>query len=51
MLIWFIAGERLLLDAAGMLMISSDNPLDFHCEIWLLLPILLKYLKTDWNAK
>ena len=32
-------------------MISTDNPLDFHAEIWLVLPIFLKYLYIDWNTK
>ena len=34
MLIWFNAGARLLLDAAGVLILLSDNPLDLHAEIW-----------------
>ena len=38
------AGARLLLDAAGGLLISSGNPLNFHAEIWSLLAIVLKYL-------
>ena len=29
----FIAGARLLSDVVGGLMLSSDNPLDFHDEI------------------
>ena len=30
---------------------SSNNPLDFHSEIWSLLLILSKYLFTGWNTK
>ena len=32
----------LLLDIVSDLILSSDNPLDFHAEILSLLPILLK---------
>ena len=38
-----IAGERLLLNAAERFMLSSDNTLDFHCEIWSLSAKFLKY--------
>ena len=33
MLILFMAKERLLLDAIEGLILSSGNPVDFHCEI------------------
>ena len=39
---WFNTEARLLLDAAGGLILSSDNPLEFHPEIWSLLPTFLK---------
>ena len=32
--IYFNEGARLLLDVEGCLILSSDNPLDFHDEIW-----------------
>ena len=44
-------GARLLSDVAGGLVLSSDNPLDFHDEIWSLLLIFLKYLYIGWNTK
>ena len=40
LLVWFNYGARLLLDATRVLIISSDNPLDFNAEMWLLLAIL-----------
>ena len=45
------SGARLLSDVVGSLIISSDNPLNFHSEIQSVLPIFLKYLHTDWNTK
>ena len=36
---YFSVGARLLLFIAGGLTTSSDNPLDFHDEILLVLPI------------
>ena len=44
-------GERLLLDAVGGLILSSDNPLDFHDETYIVLAINLIYLCIDWNIK
>ena len=44
MLLWFNAGARLLLDAAGGLLLSSDNPFHFHAVTLLLLAIVLKYV-------
>ena len=41
-----MAGERLLLDVAGGLILSEDNPSDIHSEIKLVLLINLKYLYT-----
>ena len=38
-LIWFNTETIVLLDAAGGLVLSSDNPFDFHAEIWSLLAI------------
>ena len=35
--------RKLLLDAAGGLILSSEKLLDFHAEIWLLLVTFLKY--------
>ena len=35
-------GARPLLDVVGSLILSSDNPLDFHAEILSVLHILLK---------
>ena len=35
-------GVGLLLGVVGGLILSSDNPLDFHAEILSLLPIFLK---------
>ena len=48
---WFTDDLRILLDVAGALILSSDNPFDFHAEILLLLEAFLKYLKTGWNIK
>ena len=39
MLIWVKPGTRLLLDAAGGLILSSGKPLDFQSKMWLLLAI------------
>ena len=36
---WFNTGARLSLDAAGGLILSSDNASDFHAKIWSLLAI------------
>ena len=44
-LIW-LHGSKLLLDAAGALILSSENLLDFHFETLLLLAV---YLKKSWN--
>ena len=44
-------GTRILLDVAGGLILSYDNPLDFHTKISLLLPIFLKPLKTGRKIK
>ena len=43
--IYFRLGARLLTDAAGGLMLSSDKTLDFHAVGF------LKQLETGWNAK
>ena len=40
----FIPGLRPLLDVDGGLILSSDDPFDFHAEIYLLLPVFLKNL-------
>ena len=32
-------------------MLSLDNPLDFHSEIYLVLEITLKYWYIGWNTK
>ena len=48
-LIWFIAGARLLLNAAGGLILSSDNPFDFHTEISSTLPFFKYQTKTKNN--
>ena len=42
MLTWFNAGAKFLWDAAGSLILSSDNRLDFYVKIELLLAIFLK---------
>ena len=39
MLVWFKSGARLLLDGIGDLILLSDNPFDFHAEMWSLLTI------------
>ena len=39
MLTWFNAGAKFLWDAAGGLILSSDNRLDFYIKIGLLLVI------------
>ena len=44
--VYFSVGADVL---SGGLITSSDNPLDFHSEIWSLLLIFLKYV--SWNAK
>ena len=44
-------GARLLSDVAGGLVLSSDNPLDFHDEIWSLLLIFVRYLYIGWKSK
>ena len=41
----------MLSDVGKGLMLSSDNPLDFHSEMYLVLAIILKYLCTGWNIK
>ena len=41
---WFYDGARLLSDVAGDLIFLSDNPLNFHAEIWSVLQVLLKNL-------
>ena len=49
---YFNKGLRILLDVEGGLILSLENPLDFHVKIWLLvLLILLKYLYGVWNTK
>ena len=42
---------RVLSDVVGGLMLSSDNPLDFHSEMYLVLAIILTYLCNGWNIK
>ena len=46
-----INGVRLLSDVARVLIVSSDNPLDFHYEIYFAWAITLKYLFISWNTK
>ena len=42
----------ILVDVEGGVILSSDNPLDFHDKIWLLVLLtLLKYLCVGWNTK
>ena len=43
-LLWFNDREKHLWDVARALIFLSENPLDFHAEIWSVLPI-------DWNTK
>ena len=44
-------GLRILLFVVGGLILSSDNPLDFHDKILLLLAVaVLKYLCIGWNT-
>ena len=44
-------GLRILLDVVGGLILSSDNPLDFHDKIILGLSLaVLKYLCIGWNT-
>ena len=45
------AGARQLSDVVGGLTTSLDNPLDFHHEIWLVLPNVSKYPYIGWNTK
>ena len=45
------AEARQLSDVVGCLTTSSDNLLDFHHEIWLVLPNVSKYLYIGWNTK
>ena len=40
----------LLSDVEGGLIVSADNPLDFHDEIYNVLAISLKYLFIGWNT-
>ena len=48
----FNAGARLLTDVVGGLILSLDNPLDFHDEIGpVVWPTFLKYLCIVWNSK
>ena len=42
---------RLLSDVGGGLMLSSDNPLDFHSEMYLVVELILTYLCNGWNIK
>ena len=42
---------RLISDMIGGLVVSADNPLDFHDETILVLPITLKYRVVGWNTK
>ena len=51
LLIYSDVGARLLLFIVGDLMTSSGNPLDFHDEMLLVLPIFLKYLFISLNTK
>ena len=44
-------GARLLLFIVGDLITASDNPLDFHDKILLLLEIFLKYLFVGLNTQ
>ena len=39
-----------MLDFGGILIASSDNPLDFHYTIWLGLASTFKYLLISWNT-
>ena len=49
---YFNEGLSILLDVYGDLLLSSDNPLDFHDKILAsLLLTLLKYLYVAWNTK
>ena len=43
--------SMVLYDVVGGLIVSSDNPVDFHDKIWSELPTLLKYLYIGWNTK
>ena len=47
MLIRFDAGAILLLDEAGGLRLSWENPFDFHAEIWLLVAIFENIYRLD----
>ena len=45
-------GLSILLDIVGGLILSLDNPLDYHDKILLSLALsVLKYLLTAWNTK
>ena len=44
-----INGERLLSDVEGGLMLSSNNPLDFHSKIYIC--ISNHYKISGWNTK
>ena len=46
-----ISGVRLLSDVTGGLIVSADNLLDFHDEIYNVLAITSKYLFIGWNTK
>ena len=41
---WFNDGARLLSNVVEVLILSSDNPLNFHARIWSVLPNFLKNL-------
>ena len=49
--IYSSVGARLLLFIVGDLITSSDDPLDFHDEMLLVLLIFLKYLFIGLNTK
>ena len=51
MLIWFKERARLLFIVIGGLILLSDNALDFHDEMWSLLPIFLKHLNLSRSAE
>ena len=37
---------------AGVVILSSDNPLDYHPQNVLIVPVKTwKFIETDWNAK
>ena len=38
-------------DLVGSLILSSDNLIDFHSEMYLVLVTILIYLCTNWNIK